>query len=147
MNGYYCNKCNSPVRCLPVASQYECKCYCVSFEAMDDGLAPSDWQHAGFWTYKPTPNPVPAPVSGDNCQKCGKAMTVQGLNRDYPPKRDSMGRAVCPHCGEASGPGVTGFGNYVQPYTGQHGLRGSTHRSGMEEDPPPTRSYFGDDNA
>lgn len=35
----------------------------------------------------------------DICTNCGKAMTVPGLNRSYPPKRDDAGRPICPHCG------------------------------------------------
>jgi len=45
-----------------------------------------------YWVYQP-------PADNSKCEKCGKDLDTVGLNRTYPPKRDDMGRAICPHCG------------------------------------------------
>jgi hypothetical protein len=59
---------------------------------------PSRW-------FASTPSQPPADPS--KCTKCGKDLEIMGLRQPYPPKRDDMGRAICPHCTTVQ-PGGTG---------------------------------------
>ena len=83
----------------------------VTWEAFRAGVVPAMWR---------IPDRVPLPPANtDKCSKCGKDLETVGLNHTYPPKRDDMGRAICPHCGHVQG--STAGGNVHSP-----AMRGST---------------------
>lgn len=91
-----CSKCGGSVYFYPHWSLYSCSCpgSYISVDQFKQGRFFTSW----FCPIN-LPAPPPEPASGDNCRKCGKALTVQGLNKSYPPQRDAAGTVICPHCG------------------------------------------------
>lgn len=100
-----CVECNGTVNFDPQSMRLWCSASIdrrhldITEETVRDGYVPAAWwPWSSDWFNLPRPA-APQPAGDpDNCPKCGKAMTVLGLNRTYPPKRDDMGRPICPHC-------------------------------------------------
>jgi hypothetical protein len=106
-----CAGCGHSVLFHTGTCMYDCGCMRFSEEDLVQNGVPAAWlPHVGaaIDQFHRTlgsglPNSwfasTPAqPQDPSKCTKCGKDLDFVGLNKTYPPKRDDMGRAICPHC-------------------------------------------------
>jgi len=103
---YVCSGCRKDVllRKGPIFNVFECDCAMVN----EGGQKPNTWSlKPGSDWFASTPA-SPAPADPSKCAKCAKPLETMGLNRTYPPKRDDMGRAICPHCTTVQPGGIDG---------------------------------------